>query len=904
MSSQLLNEQPVPGHTVGRSLSAGPNGAVLLARPDGADHDVVVKLFRPPVLVDAEAERAEHRSRVAAFLDTAKAQQALAATAQRWAPIHAFGPLAGGADDGAFYTTNHYPASAAWLVRGAVQLSAPALRQIVIDVLAGIAEVRGTLGRGHGNLSAGNVLLAGRDPRSPRAILTDLAPTPDPAAPPTDASDDRWALGALIHVLVTHRPVRRMMLLPIAADADWAALGRRGERWLSLCNQLLERDPAKRPDLAAVAAELGGSGPTRVAPWIRRTAAVAASLVVVGGAVLGGHAYLSRRSPPQVIVVPSTEPAPTSTSSVPVSPAIANLTLAAIDKRPVAVTTGPTVVPVPAEKITLAVAPPPPPPEPPVAGRLAPLAASASPGSGAVFVGVNQFTDDASLRPLAFAVDDAIAQAHLLVLGLKLVAPAHCCLVLGGEPSTDRTRAQLKELTDAGALVTPATRRDVLRALVKVATLADQPSDVLIVSLASHGFEEGSAAYVLPSDGTRGLLADTALRLDAVAQRLSVSKSAARLMLVDACREKATTDTRGGDTPMGDAFKQALSQAPGQAVLASCSPGQVSYEDPAQHHGVFTACLLQALSGEAPADSRGRVTLGGVTDRVAADVKQWVANNKPGVDASQGQSPWYAGPPAERDAPLALDPAVAQRLAAFDAERQTTLNLLKARIDVDGPFTPELFGKLAGVLKGLDATDGNDRDFLRSVSRFAAGGTSPAAFVPTLQNALNAAASHRKLTIGMMPKMMGNAYSIACRKGAIEAANELGDTLLWSGPTDWDAAKQIEVVDGWLMRRVDAIAVSADNADSVSPALQAAQAKGIKVVSWEDDTLPDARDLFVNQATPEAIGTTLMDAAAAALGGKGDFAIITASLTSADQNEWMKWVVKRRAANRACPKIT
>ena len=38
--------------------------------------------------------------------------------------------------------------------------------------------------------------------------------------------------------------------------------------------------------------------------------------------------------------------------------------------------------------------------------------------------------------------------------------------------------------------------------------------------------------------------------------------------------------------------------------------------------------------------------------------------------------------------------------------------------------------------------------------------------------------------------------------------------------------------------------------------------RGIKVITWDADAEPDARDFFVNQATPEGIGQALMDNAA------------------------------------------
>ena len=54
-----------------------------------------------------------------------------------------------------------------------------------------------------------------------------------------------------------------------------------------------------------------------------------------------------------------------------------------------------------------------------------------------------------------------------------------------------------------------------------------------------------------------------------------------------------------------------------------------------------------------------------------------------------------------------------------------------------------------------------------------------------------------------MPKAKGDPYFISCRKGAEEAANELGVELLWDGPTDLDPAKQNEVVEAWITRGVD-----------------------------------------------------------------------------------------------------
>ena len=157
-----------------------------------------------------------------------------------------------------------------------------------------------------------------------------------------------------------------------------------------------------------------------------------------------------------------------------------------------------------------------------------------------------------------------------------------------------------------------------------------------------------------------------------------------------------------------------------------------------------------------------------------------------------------------------------------------------------------------------------------------------------------APAEGRPIVVAMMPKSKGNAYFIACRKGAEEAARELGVELIWDGPTEPEAAKQNEVIDTWITRGVDVIAVAVENRQGISSVLRKARARGIKVITWDADAEPDARDFFVNQATPEGIGQTLMDNAARVLGGKGQFAIITASLTAANMIEWQKTIEARR----------
>ncbi|MEI6712975.1 MAG: substrate-binding domain-containing protein [Verrucomicrobiota bacterium] len=153
----------------------------------------------------------------------------------------------------------------------------------------------------------------------------------------------------------------------------------------------------------------------------------------------------------------------------------------------------------------------------------------------------------------------------------------------------------------------------------------------------------------------------------------------------------------------------------------------------------------------------------------------------------------------------------------------------------------------------------------------------------------------KKVTVAFLPKSKGNLYFGTCEKGARVAAKELGIDFLFDGPTNTDPAKQNEIVENWITLGVDVIAVSCENPEGISSALKKAQTKGVKVVTYDSDSAPDARSFFVNQATAQGIGEALMDNAAQLVGEEGEFAIIAGSLTAANMNEWRKYIEARLA---------
>ncbi|GEM86571.1 substrate-binding domain-containing protein [Meiothermus granaticius] len=155
-----------------------------------------------------------------------------------------------------------------------------------------------------------------------------------------------------------------------------------------------------------------------------------------------------------------------------------------------------------------------------------------------------------------------------------------------------------------------------------------------------------------------------------------------------------------------------------------------------------------------------------------------------------------------------------------------------------------------------------------------------------LASALAMAQAGKKITVVMIPKLVGIDYFNATQKGAEEAAKELGNvTLRYVGPTEASAAKQIELIENAIQAKVDVISVAANDPKALAPALQKARDAGIKVVTWDADA--DSRDVFCNQATFTGIGEALLDSMVDQIGKNGPAAIITSDLTAPNQNSWI-----------------
>jgi len=150
----------------------------------------------------------------------------------------------------------------------------------------------------------------------------------------------------------------------------------------------------------------------------------------------------------------------------------------------------------------------------------------------------------------------------------------------------------------------------------------------------------------------------------------------------------------------------------------------------------------------------------------------------------------------------------------------------------------------------------------------------------------------RDVTIGVMPKLIGIDFFNAVERGALEAAEELGVTVKYDGPPTNDVAAQAQMVETWIHRGYDAIAVAPNDPDRIAPALTKAREKGIAVLTFDADAVSEAREFFVNQATYAAVAHALVDVMVEGIGEQGKYVILTGSLTAANQNLWIEEVEK------------
>ncbi|MGH3587545.1 MAG: substrate-binding domain-containing protein, partial [Pseudonocardia sp.] len=153
------------------------------------------------------------------------------------------------------------------------------------------------------------------------------------------------------------------------------------------------------------------------------------------------------------------------------------------------------------------------------------------------------------------------------------------------------------------------------------------------------------------------------------------------------------------------------------------------------------------------------------------------------------------------------------------------------------------------------------------------------------------------VSVVMLPKNLGNPYFDTSTKGAKAATEEFGGTFSEVGPDTASPDAQVSFINTAAQQGTQARIVSANDPKAICDALDEARAAGTKVVTFDSDTDPACRDLFINQASSEGIAKVQVDLIAEQIGGSGQIAILSASANATNQNAWIELMEEELAAS-------
>src|SRR3954451_6648300 len=154
-----------------------------------------------------------------------------------------------------------------------------------------------------------------------------------------------------------------------------------------------------------------------------------------------------------------------------------------------------------------------------------------------------------------------------------------------------------------------------------------------------------------------------------------------------------------------------------------------------------------------------------------------------------------------------------------------------------------------------------------------------------------------KLNVVFIPKNLGNPYFDASDAGGKKAVESLGGKYSQVGPEKASPDAQVQYINTAAQQHASSIVISANDPKAIGDALTQAKQSGAKVVTFDSDTAPQFRDLFVNQASSEGIAKAQVDGVAKQIGDSGEIAILSASANATNQNAWIALMKKDLAAD-------
>lgn len=162
--------------------------------------------------------------------------------------------------------------------------------------------------------------------------------------------------------------------------------------------------------------------------------------------------------------------------------------------------------------------------------------------------------------------------------------------------------------------------------------------------------------------------------------------------------------------------------------------------------------------------------------------------------------------------------------------------------------------------------------------------------VSNVNSDLIATKDDKKYTIATVVKVDGIAWFDRMRDGVEQFKGDTGHDVWMVGPSQADAAAQVQIVENLIAQGVDAITIVPFSVEAVEPVLKKARDAGIVVISHEASNIQNV-DYDIEAFDNLAYGANLMKVLGEATGGKGKYVATVGSLTSKSQMEWIDGAV-------------
>jgi len=161
---------------------------------------------------------------------------------------------------------------------------------------------------------------------------------------------------------------------------------------------------------------------------------------------------------------------------------------------------------------------------------------------------------------------------------------------------------------------------------------------------------------------------------------------------------------------------------------------------------------------------------------------------------------------------------------------------------------------------------------------------------PAAETSTDTADQPKDYEIAVVVKIVGIPFFNVMEEGVKKAAEEYGVNAYVTGPTDADPAQQVKIIEDLIAKDVDAIVVVPNDANALKQVLKKAQEKGILVLTTESPGQEGA-DWDLEMIDNAKFAYEAVDAAAAAIGGKGEFAMFVGGLSVPLHNTWADYVL-------------